>query len=84
MFMHGPNADSLTKKKIESICIVQSIQNLNPNLASFIKMAKEKIEAYAHISSSVSDAIGTNCSDVGVQSLKQASDKVCQAIHFTL
>ncbi|KAK0605970.1 hypothetical protein LWI29_032694 [Acer saccharum] len=69
---HGPNANSLTEKKIESICIVQSIQNLNPNLASFIKMAKEKIKTYAHNLSSVSDAAGTNCSDVGVQSLKQA------------
>ncbi|KAK1569044.1 hypothetical protein Q3G72_031979 [Acer saccharum] len=69
---HGPNANLLTEKKIESICIVQSIQNLNPNLDSFIKMAKEKIKSYAHISGSVSDATGTNCSDVGVQSLKQA------------
>ncbi|KAK1589067.1 hypothetical protein Q3G72_030175 [Acer saccharum] len=60
---HGPNANSLTEKKIESICIVQSIQNLNSNLASFIKMAKEKIKTYAHNLSSVSDAAGTNCSD---------------------
>ncbi|KAK1568713.1 hypothetical protein Q3G72_027812 [Acer saccharum] len=70
----GPNANSLTEKKIESICIVQSIQNLSPNLASFIKMSKEKIKTYAHTSSSVSDATGTNCNDAtGVQSLKQAS-----------
>ncbi|KAK0588491.1 hypothetical protein LWI29_001620 [Acer saccharum] len=72
VWQHGPNANLLTEKKIESICIVQSIQNLNPNLDSFIKMAKEKIKSYAHISGSVSDATGTNCSDVGVQSLKQA------------
>ncbi|KAI9201311.1 hypothetical protein LWI28_021435 [Acer negundo] len=73
VWQHGPNANSLTEKKIESICIVQSIQSVIPNLASFIKMAKEKIKSYAHISSSVSDATGTNCSDVGVQSLKQAT-----------
>ncbi|TXG55566.1 hypothetical protein EZV62_020822 [Acer yangbiense] len=83
VWQHGPNANSLTEKKIESICIVQSIQNLNPNLASFIKMAKEKIKTYAHKSSSVSDAAGTNCSDVGVQSLKQASQPWVVAKNFS-
>ncbi|TXG55557.1 hypothetical protein EZV62_020813 [Acer yangbiense] len=83
VWQHGPNANSLTEKKIESICIVQSIQNLNRNLASFIKMAKEKIKTYAHNSSSVSDAAGTNCSDVGVQSLKQASRPWVVAKNFS-
>ncbi|TXG55560.1 hypothetical protein EZV62_020816 [Acer yangbiense] len=83
VWQHGPNANSLTEKKIESICIVQSIQNLNPNLASFIKMAKEKIRTYAHKSSSVSDAAGTNFSDVGVQSLKQASQPWVVAKNFS-
>ncbi|KAK1566763.1 hypothetical protein Q3G72_003934 [Acer saccharum] len=71
---HGPNANLLTEKKIESICIVQSIQNLNPNLTSFIKMTKEKIKTYALKSSSVSDATGTNCSDATKCVKRSASD----------
>ncbi|KAK3184560.1 hypothetical protein Dsin_031846 [Dipteronia sinensis] len=80
VWQHGPNTNSLTEKKIESICIVQPIENLNPNIASFIKMAKEKIKTYAHKSSSVSDAIGTNCSEVDVQSLKQATKCVKHSV----
>ncbi|KAL5861687.1 hypothetical protein ACOSQ4_002983 [Xanthoceras sorbifolium] len=61
---HGPNTGLLTEKKIENICVVQSSVNLDPNVASFIKMAREEIETSALKSSSVSDAIVTNCSNV--------------------
>lgn len=42
-WQHGPNASIMMEKKIESICLVQSNEKPDRNMALFLEIAKEKI-----------------------------------------
>ncbi|KDP29952.1 hypothetical protein JCGZ_18521 [Jatropha curcas] len=45
---HGPNAGFMNNKKIESICLIDSNMRLDPVLASFSRIVREKLETAAH------------------------------------
>ncbi|TKY68430.1 disease resistance protein RPM [Spatholobus suberectus] len=53
-WLHGPNAKNLTVTTIENICIVQPERKLDPVVASFLEMAREKIELLSPCSVSAS------------------------------
>lgn len=42
---HGPNTQLLSEKKIESICIVQPSDPLDPVVDAFVKIVKKRIES---------------------------------------
>lgn len=45
-WLHGPNAGNLTATAIENICQVTQVQSsvpVDPNLASFLKVARERV-----------------------------------------
>ncbi|KAK7327268.1 hypothetical protein VNO80_31634 [Phaseolus coccineus] len=46
-WLHGPNARNLTTTSIENICVVQPRWELDPILASFLDMVKQKIELFS-------------------------------------
>ncbi|CAI0383419.1 unnamed protein product [Linum tenue] len=47
VWKHGPAKHLLHRKKIESICIVQSVSELDPAVASFLEVARQEIEGGA-------------------------------------
>ncbi|XP_021656817.2 uncharacterized protein LOC110647344 isoform X2 [Hevea brasiliensis] len=48
IWLHGPFAGCLANKKVENICIVQSNAQLDPNVSTFLKIVKEKLESAAY------------------------------------
>uniref|UniRef100_A0A5B7AJB6 SAWADEE domain-containing protein n=1 Tax=Davidia involucrata TaxID=16924 RepID=A0A5B7AJB6_DAVIN len=44
LWQHGPKEGTLTSTNIANICLIQSAAQVDPRVASFSKMAKEKIE----------------------------------------
>ncbi|XP_059663940.1 uncharacterized protein LOC132309669 [Cornus florida] len=53
---HGPNVGNLTFANIASICLIQSVEQLNSRVASFAKIAKEKIEIASLKSGAISES----------------------------
>jgi len=50
-WLQGPNAGNLTATTIQDICMVQLERQLDPVVASFLEMARRKIERPAKASS---------------------------------
>ncbi|XP_015582723.1 uncharacterized protein LOC8289699 isoform X2 [Ricinus communis] len=45
VWRHGPIAGCLSNKKIENVCVVQSTSQLDPKVATFLKMVRDKLES---------------------------------------
>ncbi|CAJ1964731.1 unnamed protein product [Sphenostylis stenocarpa] len=74
-WLHGPNARNLTTTSIESICVVQLGWELDSAVASFLEMAREKVELFS--SSSVLVPTGVSSSEMEAQCAKQSIVNVC-------
>lgn len=57
LWLHGPNYGNLTASTIENICIVQPVLELDPVVASFLKVAKERTECISSRPISVSKGV---------------------------
>lgn len=51
----GPNAENLSVERIEKICAVQINDRIDPTVASFLRLAREKIEMKYCNSSQISE-----------------------------
>ncbi|KAF7140481.1 hypothetical protein RHSIM_Rhsim06G0177900 [Rhododendron simsii] len=55
-WQHGPNEGNVTSGSIADITLIQHFSQLHSTLASFVKMAKEKVRVTSFASGSVCDA----------------------------
>lgn len=55
-WQHGPNEGNVSSASIADITLIQHFSQLHPTLASFVKMAKEKVKVTSFASGSVCDA----------------------------
>ncbi|XP_058218769.1 uncharacterized protein LOC131329578 isoform X2 [Rhododendron vialii] len=55
-WQHGPNEGNVTSGSIADITLIQHFSQLHSTLASFVKMAKEKVKVTSFASGSVCDA----------------------------
>ncbi|RDX61833.1 hypothetical protein CR513_59896, partial [Mucuna pruriens] len=59
-WLHGPNARNLTSASIENICVVQPAWELDPVVASFLEVAREKIKLFSSRSVLVSKGVSAS------------------------
>lgn len=48
VWQHGPIVGCLANKKIENLCLVQSNDHIDPMVAFFLKIVKEKLQNASH------------------------------------
>lgn len=65
-WLHGPNGGYMTEAEIGDICTVQPIVELDPAVASFLEIAKRRIE-------SKSGQEMVTCSNGGIETKKRPS-----------
>ncbi|KAI4308555.1 hypothetical protein L6164_031614 [Bauhinia variegata] len=57
LWLHGPNAGNITTARVDNICKVRHFMELNPVVASFLIMARKRIEVTSSDSGSISNRV---------------------------
>lgn len=77
-WLHGPNAGKITAEKLDQICRVQISEEIDPVVASFLKIAREKIA----IASCNTNGTGVTQNDNGEVPILKIGHKLCFSHHL--